>query len=141
MTHATTTEATNTAQAVEEPKLFVRTVADILCRHLEKANTSVHWAQPAGSEVPWGAPKQTWPKDPDIGYLISYGNNEGTIVTVVHIDDRRNRGQQEALITIKFLCGMEKVFEEAAHVMKFIQKMDFQKMLQAQDDPKQRYVM
>ena len=33
-----------TASQETEPKLYVRTIADVLCRHLEEMNTSVHWA-------------------------------------------------------------------------------------------------
>ena len=131
-----------TAPQETEPKLYVRTIADVLCRHLEAMNTSVHWAQPDGGEVSWEPPKLVWPKHPNIGYLVEEGKNEGTIVRVVHINQTRGQQRQiEPLIVVKFLREMNAAFQESILISKFIAQMDLQKMLQTQADPKQRYLM
>lgn len=118
--------------AQEATPLYVRTIAEALTKHLEAANTSVHWAQAAGPETPWGSPKMTWPKEPFIGYLIQEGNNEGTTLQIVQRPDLYGREPNVPLITVKFLSGMKRVFEEAVHAMDFINQMDPGQMLAKQ---------
>ncbi len=135
----TTATETAPAEAQTTTPLYVRTIADALEKHLEAANTSVHWAQAAGDETPWGAPKLTWPDDACIGYLIHDGNNEGTILKIVHRPDLYGREAVIPLITVKFLRCMKSVFQECVHAMEFINQMDTQGMLAKQMAAPKRY--
>ncbi len=139
MTATLVAKTLKAAQIKKSPVLYVRTIADVLCRHLEAANTTVHWAVPAGGETSWGPPKLVWPDEPDLGYFIEEGANEGMKVSVIHQADRRDQATQLQLITIKFLCSRKTVFAEAVHVAEFFATMDVQKMLEIQVSPKVRY--
>lgn len=131
----------NTATAIKtasledrEPQetLYVRTIAEVLTSHLERSGTSIHWATPAGSEVSWGPPKLTWPKDPFLGYVIDERSCEGTIVTVVHHESARGSDHGQDLIKIKFLRSLKNVLSEVVFVVEFLDSMKIQDMLHLQ---------
>lgn len=122
---------TKTNTKTTEP-LFCRTIANALERHLEKSNSTVHWAQPAGDETSWGPPKLVWPEDPDLGFLVQRGNSEGMKVLVFNQLERYDSSKQQPLLVIKFLCGTKQAFTEAAEVMDFIERMDIQALLATQ---------
>lgn len=115
--------------------LFARTVANALERHMNTREESrLHWAQPAGAESPWEAPKLLWPAEnyPDLGYLIKQGSNEGYQVLITHQPEPRNCSNQQALIVIKCLCSHAEAFNQARLVMEFIEKMDTEALLKDQ---------
>lgn len=121
-------------RADSEPSepLYVRTIAEVLAKHLERSGTSVHWANPAGSEVSWGPPKLTWPKAPFLGYVIDERSCEGTIVTVVHHESSRGSEHGQELIKIKFLRSLKAVLAEVVVVVEFLDSLKTDNMLHLQ---------
>lgn len=130
----TTVEQDSNIECEKPDPLYVRTIADELTRHLERSDTSVHWATPAGGEVSWGPPKLTWPKDPFLGYVIDERSNEGTIVTVVHYESARKSDLGLPLINIKFLRGLKTVLTETVVVVDFLNNMKPDDMLKLQQE-------
>ncbi|MFN9476599.1 hypothetical protein [Acidovorax sp.] len=110
--------------------LYARTVANQLERHLERANTSIHWAQAAGSETSYGPPKVVWPRSPRLGYSFDEGNNEGVIMTVS--DLRSGLDSWTPLLKLKFLGGMRSVMAEGGIVAEYLRGMDTQELLALQ---------
>ena len=130
----TTVEQGSNIECEKPDPLYVRTVAEELGRHLERSNTSVHWASTAGGEVPWGPPKLTWPAQPDLGYVIERGSNEGVKVTVKHRESARDPEHGQSLIVIKFLTGIQKALKETELVVDFLNNMKPDDMLKLQQE-------
>lgn len=119
--------------AESAPVLYVRTVADALERHLEKANTHVHWARPDGRETSWGPPQLVWPKDPSLGYMLQHGHSEGTLLRVMHQQDRYDAATQQPLIVVKFLCGFGTASVDMKTVYDFLESLDVAQLLIQQE--------
>lgn len=110
--------------------LYARTVADQLERHLEKASTSIHWAQAAGGETTYGPPKLVWPRSPSLAYSFDEGSNEGVIMTVSDLQSGLN--SWTPLLKLKFLGAMRSVMAEAVHVAEYLTAMDTPALLALQ---------
>lgn len=124
MPTAQTSTSSETTVSPKKSPIFARKIADALERHLEAAETSVHWVTAIGDASSFKAPTALWPEgDFSVRICVSEGASEGSRIEVMY-EVNREPFECLPLLRVKTLSGMKRAFEEAFHVYQFMSALD-----------------
>lgn len=102
-----------------------RAVARMLCEHLEKSDTSVHWVNVAGESSLDVSPKVQWPEegDPMFNLMLQHGHSEGMLIHVMAQRNRYKPEEAQPILLIKMLGGTKKVCGEMPLIAEFLDSL------------------